>query len=161
MWSQTSMMPASTATLFQMDPQAVVAAVAKNSKLGKRKRKVRRTPQWLWMAMRLITRTIVRCASKEERLYSVIPALVLTTWFAWTQTWRKPQRANGAAHTVKKRAFSGKQRRITLKVRKSWRMLWGMLRKRMTTIWNSVESAKTEESCCAVMPVLHPITSTV
>lgn len=34
------MMPASTATLFQMDLQAVVAAVAKNSKLGKRKRKV-------------------------------------------------------------------------------------------------------------------------
>lgn len=40
MWSQTLMMPASTATLFQMDLQAVVAAVAKNSKLGKRKRKV-------------------------------------------------------------------------------------------------------------------------
>ena len=40
MWSQTSMMPASTATLFQMGLRAVVAAVAKNSKLGKRKRKV-------------------------------------------------------------------------------------------------------------------------
>lgn len=36
-----------------------------------------------------------------------------------------------------------------------------MLRKRMTTIWSSVESARMEESCCAVMPVLHPITSTV
>lgn len=34
------MMPASTATLFQMDLQAVVAAAAKNSKLGKRRRKV-------------------------------------------------------------------------------------------------------------------------
>lgn len=34
------MMPASTATLFQMDLQAVVAAVAKNSRLGRRKRKV-------------------------------------------------------------------------------------------------------------------------
>lgn len=61
---------------------------------------VRRTPQWLWMAMRPITRTTVRCASREEKLYCVIPALVHTTWFAWTQTWRKPQRGNGAAHTV-------------------------------------------------------------
>lgn len=61
----------------------------------------------------------------------------------------------------KKRAFSGKQRRITLKVRKSWRMLWGMLRKRMTIIWSSVGSARMEESCCAVMPVLHLTTYTV
>lgn len=61
---------------------------------------VRRTPQWLWMAMRLIIRTTVRCASREEKLYCVIPALVPTTWFAWTQIWRKLQRANGAAHTV-------------------------------------------------------------
>lgn len=61
---------------------------------------VRRTPQWLWMAMRLITRTTVRYASRAEKLYCVIPALVPTTWFAWTQIWRKLQRANGAAHTV-------------------------------------------------------------
>lgn len=40
MWSQTLMMPASTATLFQMDLQVAVAAVVKNSKLEKRKRKV-------------------------------------------------------------------------------------------------------------------------
>ncbi|XP_019382590.1 PREDICTED: chromodomain-helicase-DNA-binding protein 4 isoform X1 [Gavialis gangeticus] len=39
MWNQTSMMPVSIATLFQMDPPAVAAAVGKNSKLGKRKKK--------------------------------------------------------------------------------------------------------------------------
>lgn len=61
----------------------------------------------------------------------------------------------------KKRAFSGKQRRITLKVKRSWKMLWEMLKRKMTTIWSSVESARMEESCCAVMHVLHPITSTV
>lgn len=49
MWSQTLMMPASTATLFQMGLQAVVAAVAKNSKLGKRKRKVLTLAvSWTW-----------------------------------------------------------------------------------------------------------------
>ncbi|XP_019404482.1 PREDICTED: chromodomain-helicase-DNA-binding protein 4 isoform X3 [Crocodylus porosus] len=39
MWNRTSMMPVSIATLFQMDPPAVAAAVGKNSKLGKRKKK--------------------------------------------------------------------------------------------------------------------------
>lgn len=52
------------------------------------------------MGMRQTTRTTVRCASRVERSSCVTPVPERTTWSAWTLSWRRPLKANGAVHIV-------------------------------------------------------------
>lgn len=60
----------------------------------------------------------------------------------------------------RRRASSGRLKKIIQRVRRSWKRLGETLKRRMTTIWNSVGSARMVGSCSAVTPVLLPITST-
>ena len=46
------------------------------------------------------TRTTVRCASKEGRLFCATPALEPITWSVWSQSLRRLQKANGAVLIV-------------------------------------------------------------
>ena len=61
----------------------------------------------------------------------------------------------------RRKASSGRLKRTIRRVRRSWKRLEETLKRRMTTIWNSVVSVKTVGSCSAVTLVLHPTTSTV
>lgn len=60
----------------------------------------------------------------------------------------------------RRKASSGRLRRTIQRERRSWKRLGETLKKRMTTIWNSVGSARMVGSCSAVTLVLPPTTST-
>lgn len=60
----------------------------------------------------------------------------------------------------RKRASSGRLKKIIQRARRYSKRLGETLKRRMITIWNSVGSARMGGSCCAVTPALLPTTST-
>lgn len=50
---------------------------------------------------RLITKTIVKCVSKAERLFYVIPVLELIILFVWNLNWRRHPKGNGVVHIAR------------------------------------------------------------
>ncbi|XP_017398198.1 chromodomain-helicase-DNA-binding protein 5 isoform X4 [Cebus imitator] len=144
--SQTSTVPASTV------PPCAPSALqpwARRARGGARRRGL-----MMVTAMRRTTRITVRCASRVGRSSCATPAHGPTISCAWTQSWRRLPRGNGAAPTVRRRGSSGSRRTTTTKRRRA------AARRRRTTTWSSAACARTGASCSAATPAPPPTTCT-
>lgn len=95
--------------------------------------------------------------------------VVLLVWalgsIQWNDVWFSLGWGGGNNLTLfflycrRRKASSGRLKRIIRRVRRSWKKLGETLKRRMTTIWNSVGSARMAGNCSAVTPVLLPTIS--